>query len=165
MAVLPIRKFPDPVLKEKALAVQEITDKTRKLIKDMADTMHDAPGIGLAANQVGILERIVVVDIDEKLMAFINPEITWYSDEIEEGEEGCLSVSQEIHIVVPRSSRISLKAKNEKGQEIELQADGLLARVLQHEVDHINGILILDRTDPEVRKKVLKELATKLGTR
>lgn len=164
MAVLPVRKFPDPVLKEKALPVQEITEKTRKLIKDMADTMYDAPGIGLAANQVGILERIIVVDIDEKLMAFINPDITWYSDEVEDGEEGCLSVDPQIHIMVSRSLRVRLEAKNEKGQEIELEADGLLARVLQHEVDHLNGILILDRADPEVRKKVLKELAIKMGS-
>ncbi|MEW5705197.1 MAG: peptide deformylase [Actinomycetota bacterium] len=162
MAVLTIRRFPDPVLKEKVLPVEKIDGEILELIKNMADTMYAAPGIGLAANQVGILKRVIVVDVDDKLMAFINPEIVWYSDEVEEGEEGCLSVDPDIHVMVPRSTKIKLRAKNEKGEDIELEAEGLLARALQHEVDHINGIIILDRTSPEERKKALRELANKI---
>ncbi len=163
MAVLPIRKFPDPVLKEKTLPVEKIDDELHKLIKNMADTMYAAPGMGLAANQVGILKRVIVVDVDEGLMVFLNPEITWYSDETEEGEEGCLSVyPQEIQVMVPRSTKIRFKAMNEKGEPVEFEAEGLFARALQHEVDHINGMLILDRTSPEERRRTLKELAGKI---
>ncbi|NCO65232.1 MAG: peptide deformylase [Candidatus Aquicultor secundus] len=162
MAVLPIRKFPDPVLREKTLPVEKIDDELHKLIKNMADTMYAAPGVGLAANQVGILKSVVVVDIDEGLMVFLNPEITWYGNETEEGEEGCLSVyPQEIQVMIPRSTKIRFKAKNEKGEPVEFEAEGLLARALQHEVDHIHGILILDRTSPEERRRALKDLAGK----
>jgi peptide deformylase len=161
VAVLPIRKFPDPVLKEKTLPVEKIDDELHKLIKNMADTMYAAPGVGLAANQVGILKRVVVIDVDEGLMVFINPEITWYSDETEEGEEGCLSVAQEVQVMVPRSLKVRFKAQNEKGEPVEIEAEGLLARALQHETDHINGMLILDRTSQEERRRAFKELAAR----
>ncbi|MBE0447158.1 MAG: peptide deformylase [Actinobacteria bacterium] len=161
MAVLPIRKFPDPVLKEKTLPVKNIDEEIHKLIKNMADTMYAAPGVGLAANQIGVLKRVTVVDVDEDLMAFINPEITWYSEEVEDSEEGCLSVSPEIQMVVTRSVKIRFKAQNERGETVEFETDGLLARALQHEVDHLSGIIILDRTSPEERRRALKELASK----
>ncbi|HZD59532.1 MAG TPA: peptide deformylase [Anaerolineae bacterium] len=161
MAVLPIRKFPDPALKEKILPVERIDEEIHKLIKNMADTMYAAPGVGLAANQVGVLKRVMVVDVDEELMAFINPEITWYSEETEDGDEGCLSVSPDIHVVVPRSVKVRFKALNENGETVEFEADGFFARALQHETDHLNGIIILDRTSPEERKRALKELASK----
>jgi len=164
VAILPIRKFPDPVLKEKTMPVEKIDDELKKLIKNMAETMYAAPGVGLAANQVGVLKRVIVVDVDENLMAFINPEIVWYSDEIEEGEEGCLSVSAEINVMVPRSVKIIFKGRNENGEEVEFEAEGFLARALQHEVDHINGILILDRTTPEEKRRALRELANKTST-
>ncbi len=164
MAVLPIRKFPDPVLKEKTKPVEKIDNEVLKLIKNMADTMYAAPGAGLAANQIGVLKRVIVVDIhehDKHLMAFINPEITWYSKEIEESEEGCLSVNPEIHVPVPRSVKIHFKALNKKGEPVEFEADGFLARVLQHETDHLNGIIILDRISPEEKRKALRELSEK----
>ncbi len=162
MAVLPIRKFPDPVLKEKTKPVEKIDDEIHKLIKNMADTMYAAPGVGLAANQIGVLKRVMVVDVhehDKHLLVFINPEITWYSEETEEGEEGCLSVNPEIHVLVARSAKVHLKALNEEGKPVELEADGLLARALQHEVDHLNGMIILDRTSPDEKRRALKELS------
>jgi len=163
VAVLPIRKYPDPVVKEKTQPVDRIDEEVHRLIKNMADTMYAAPGIGLAANQVGVLKRVMVVDVEEELMTFINPEITWYSEETDDSEEGCLSVYPEkIHVMVTRPSRIRFKAQNERGETVEFEADGLLARALQHEMDHLDGIVILDRTSPEERKRALKELADQM---
>jgi peptide deformylase len=160
VAILPIRKFPDPILKEKALPVENVDKDIRNLIRNMAETMYDAPGVGLAANQVGILKQIVVIDVDEELLALVNPRITWYSDEIEEGEEGCLSVGAEIQVAVPRSFAVKVEALNEKGKECEIEAEGMLARALQHEIDHINGITILDRTSPEDKRKALRAVSS-----
>lgn len=162
MAILPIRRFPDPVLKEKALPVEKIDKEIKKLIKNMAETMYDAPGVGLAANQVGVLKQIVVIDVDDELLSLVNPKITFYSDEIEDGEEGCLSVGAEIQIVIPRSAQVAVEALNQRGEKIEIEAEGMLARALQHEIDHINGITILDRTSPEEKRRALRELSTLL---
>jgi peptide deformylase len=162
VAILPIRRFPDPVLKEKALPVEKIDKEIKKLIKNMADTMYDAPGVGLAANQVGVLKQIVVIDVDDELLELVNPNITFYSDEIEDGEEGCLSVGAEIQIVIPRSVRVVVETLNGRGEKIEIEAEGMLARALQHEIDHINGITILDRTSPEEKRRALRELSTLL---
>jgi peptide deformylase len=162
VAILPIRKFPDPVLKEKALPVEKVDKEVIKLIENMAETMYDAPGVGLAANQVGILRQVVVIDIDNDLIALINPEITEYSEEISEGEEGCLSVGAEIQVVVPRSERVKVRALNPKGELSELEAEGILARALQHEIDHINGIVILDRTSPDEKRRALREFSASI---
>jgi peptide deformylase len=162
VAILPIRRFPDPVLKEKALPVEKIDKEIKKLVKNMAETMYDAPGVGLAANQVGVLKQIVVVDVDDELLALINPKITFYSDEVEDGEEGCLSVGAEIQIVIPRSVQVTVETLNERGEKIEIEADGMLARAFQHEIDHINGITILDRTSPEEKRRALRELSALL---
>ncbi|HEY3374313.1 MAG TPA: peptide deformylase [Candidatus Aquicultor sp.] len=159
MAILPIRKFPDPVLKEKVRPVETIDDELHKLIKNMIDTMYAAPGMGLAANQVGVLKSVIVVEVDEKLMVFINPEITWMSEETDDMEEGCLSVGAKvIYMMVSRADKIHFKALDQDGKPVEFDAEGLKARVLQHEVDHLNGILILDRTTAEEKKRVLKEI-------
>ncbi|MDI6816537.1 MAG: peptide deformylase [Actinomycetota bacterium] len=164
MAILPIRVYPDPALKEKTHAVDSIDDELRKLIKNMIDTMYAAPGVGLAANQIGVLKRVVVVDVDEDLMVLINPEITWYSEEQEENEEGCLSVyPDKISVNVSRSLRIIVKAVNEHGEDVEFEAEGLLARALQHELDHINGMVILDRTSSEERQNALRGLTKQMG--
>jgi peptide deformylase len=163
VAVLPIRNYPDPVLKEKTQPVDVIDDDLRKLIKNMVDTMYAAPGVGLAANQVGVLKRVVVVDVDENLMVLINPEITWYGDEMEDSDEGCLSVyPDKIHVTVPRPKKIRMKAMNENGETVEFEAEGLLARALQHEMDHIDGKVILDRTGPEERKSALREITEQM---
>ncbi|MDP2212023.1 MAG: peptide deformylase [Candidatus Aquicultor sp.] len=166
MAILPIRVYPDPALKEKTRVVDSIDDDLRKLIKNMIDTMRAAPGIGLAANQIGVLKRVVVVDVDddEDAMVLINPEITWYSEEREENEEGCLSVyPDKISVNVSRSLRIIVKAVNEHGEDVEFEAEGLFARAVQHEIDHINGKVIIDRTSAEERRIALRELTEQMG--
>jgi peptide deformylase len=139
-----------------------IDKEIKKLIKNMAETMYDAPGVGLAANQVGVLKQIVVIDVDDEFLALINPKITFYGDEIEDGEEGCLSVGAEIQILIPRSVQVTVETLNERGEKIEIEAEGMLARALQHEIDHINGITILDRTSPEEKRRALRELSTLL---
>lgn len=163
MAVLPIRNYPDPVLKEKTQPVEVIDDELRALIKNMIDTMYAAPGVGLAANQVGVLKRVVVVDVDENLMVLINPEIIWYSDDFEDQDEGCLSVyPDKIHISVPRAKKVRMRAMNEHGETVEFEAEGLLARALQHEMDHIDGKVILDRASSEERKSALREVTEQM---
>jgi len=164
VAILPIRVYPDPALKEKTHVVDSIDDDLRKLIKNMIDTMRAAPGIGLAANQIGVLKRVVVVEVDDEVMALINPEITWYSEEQEENEEGCLSVyPDKISVNVSRSLRIIVKATNEHGEDVEFEAEGLFARAIQHELDHINGKVIIDRTSAEERRTALRELTEQMG--
>lgn len=143
MAVLAIRKLGDPVLRTRASGVREVNDNIRKMLKDMADTMYDAPGVGLAGPQVGILKRIVVIDIGDKLYQLVNPEII-ESDGKDVAEEGCLSIPGEVG-EVPRSARVVVEALDERGEPVRIEAEGLLARALQHEIDHLNGILFVDR--------------------
>lgn len=150
MAILPIRKYPDPVLRKKAEPVAKVTKEIKKLIRDMFDTMRDAGGVGLAAPQVGVSKQVIVIDISDKEgsqvkpMAFINPQIVFQEGKVE-GEEGCLSFPADARGKVPRSAKITLRAVNEHGKEESLQALNLLSRVIQHEVDHVNGILFIDR--------------------
>jgi peptide deformylase len=156
MAILKIRRFPDPVLREKTQEVGKIDKNIRSLIKDMASTLYKAPGIGLAANQVGVVKKVVVVDIGDGLKVFINPRIIWRSKEMVEDEEACLSILPEFHVPVLRHESIRFEAIDEKGRRIESSADGLLARILQHEVDHLEGLLIIDRTTPEKRQELIE---------
>ncbi|MEJ6950885.1 peptide deformylase [Natronospora cellulosivora (SeqCode)] len=146
MAILKIRKLGDPVLRSNAKKVNEINEKTRELLKNMADTMYDAPGIGLAAPQVGVLQRIVVVDVDDEngLIELINPEIVSSSEEKDIFEEGCLSVPEQTAEVI-RPSKIRVKALDRNAKEIEFDAHGLLARAIQHELDHLEGVLFIDK--------------------
>ena len=144
MAVLPIRQLGDPVLRQKARLVERITRRHRKLIEDMRETMYDAPGVGLAANQVGVLERIIVVDPgDDQFMALINPEIV-ASEGSEVDVEGCLSIPG-VTGYVERAYRVRVAALNERGRPVTVEAEGFLARILQHEVDHLDGVLFIDR--------------------
>jgi peptide deformylase len=150
MSNIPIYLYGNDVLKKKAKFVEDITDEEIKLIQDMFDTMHNANGIGLAANQVGVLKQILVVDISEmeagkgtKPIVVINPEIIGEGDEEVEYEEGCLSIP-DIREKVWRPDKITLRYNDANMKEQELEAEGLLARVLQHEIDHLNGILFLD---------------------
>lgn len=159
MAILEIRKFPDEVLKRKALPVEEINGRLQSLIDDMIETMYAAPGIGLAAPQVGISRRLIVVDIGYKdgkssLLTIINPELI-LSEEIIDSEEGCLSLPGHI-LNIKRSARVVVKGMDRHGNPLEIEAEGLLARALQHEIDHLDGILILDRLGP-FRKELLKK--------
>ena len=144
MAIRNIRQNGDEALRKKCKVVTEITPRTLKLIEDMADTMYEADGVGLAAPQVGILQRIFVIDIydDYGLRVFINPEILEVSGS-QWGEEGCLSVPGEV-ADVERPSYVKVKALNEKGEEFVLEATELLARAILHENDHLNGTLFID---------------------
>ncbi|MFW6022490.1 MAG: peptide deformylase [Halanaerobiaceae bacterium] len=146
MAILKIRTIGDPVLRTKAKKVDKISDNTKKLIENMAETMYDAPGVGLAAPQVGILQQIVVADADDGngLIALINPEIVSASDEKAIMEEGCLSVPGEVGDVI-RPERIKVQYINTDGKKVEIDTGGLLARILQHEIDHLNGVLYVDK--------------------
>lgn len=161
MSILQIRKYGDLILRSKAKPVEKVTPEVRKLIKDMFETMRHAPGIGLAAPQVGVLRRIIVVDVEEAEaeyppIALINPEITDKAGE-EIGDEGCLSLPN-IRVEVKRPSQISVRGITHKGKEIEFEADGLFARAIQHEVDHLNGILIIDYLEDEARHEAEKQL-------
>ena len=163
MSILKILKEPDPILRKKSLPVKEVGRDIKKLMKDMLETMYAAPGIGLAAAQVGVLKRVVVIDIsrDPKVkepMCFINPEIIWKSDMYEKKEEGCLSIP-DYFAEIKRPNACHVKYLNEKGQEKILQAEGLLATCIQHEIDHCDGILFIDYLSKLKRMFILKKLA------
>jgi len=144
--ILNIRKIGDPVLRTKSRELTQVTDQTREILDNMAETMYAAPGVGLAAPQVGILQRLVVIDVGEDygLVQLINPVITEYSEEKEIIEEGCLSIPGREGEVI-RSKSVTVKALNRDGKKIEIKAEGYLARAIQHEVDHLNGILFVDK--------------------
>ncbi|MFA5371915.1 MAG: peptide deformylase [Sideroxydans sp.] len=145
MALLPILQYPDPRLHNIAKEVIVVTDETRRLILDMSETMYAAPGIGLAATQIDVHERIIVMDVSEThddLKVFINPELIHKSGE-EEGEEGCLSVPG-IYEKVRRAERVTVRALNEQGKPFTLEAEGLLAVCIQHEMDHLQGRVFVE---------------------
>ena len=148
MAIREIVKLPDPILKKVSQPVERVDDELRALADDMVATMYDAPGIGLAAVQVGIPRRLLVVDIakDEEPRfpkAFINPEIVWSSDELSEYEEVCLSIP-EVFDTIQRPAEVRVSYLDRDGKPHETPYDGLMATVLQHEIDHLNGILFID---------------------
>ncbi len=148
MAALEILKYPDPSLKELSLPVKGMTAEILRLIRDMVDTMYAAPGVGLAAPQVGVLQRVIVLDIDHENpeknpIKLINPEIRHAEGEII-WEEGCLSV-RDFTAEVKRSARVQVVGYNEKEKEVKVEAEGLLAVALQHEIDHLDGKLFIDR--------------------
>ena len=148
----------DPRLRTKCPKVPRIDDSTRRLIDDMVDTMRDAPGIGLAAPQVGVLLRVIVCEVEDHLHALVNPEIIRAEGE-QVGDEGCLSIPGYIG-EVKRFEKVVVKAKNRAGKDVRVRADGLLARCLQHEIDHIDGILFTDRlTSSDSLRKVAPEIA------
>jgi peptide deformylase len=162
MALLKILHFPDPRLRTRAKPVAAVDDRIRTLVKDMLETMYAAPGIGLAATQVDVHERVVVVDVSEEgdaPLALINPEIVW-KDGVEVMQEGCLSVPGFFEDV-ERADRIRVRFLDREGQAQELEADGLLAVCIQHELDHLEGKLFVDYlsdlTRTRIRKKLEKE--------
>lgn len=167
MALLTVLCYPDPRLHKVAKPVAQVDARVKKIVADMADTMYEAPGVGLAATQVDIHERIVVIDVSDEqkeLMVFINPEIIWASAETKSWREGCLSVP-EFYDEVERPAQIRLKALDLDGKEFEIEADGLLAVCLQHELDHLQGkvfveyLSLLKRTRiSQKMKKRAKEL-------
>lgn len=153
MAIRMIRVLGDPVLREKSKEVPQVTPNIQKLIDDMADTMYDADGIGLAAPQVGILKRVIVVDVGEGLLGLVNPEVVLAEGE-QTGPEGCLSIPG-VQATVTRANHVIVKGLNRDGEPVVVDAEGLLARCLLHEIDHLDGILFLDRvTDPSSIRRV-----------
>lgn len=162
MARLPILVAPHPILKRKAQPVAEVDARVVKLMDDMVETMYDAAGIGLAAPQVGVLDRVIVVDVHEKgeppnPIRLANPEIVWSSDEKTVCEEGCLSVPEQ-YAEVTRPQRIRVRYLDEKNQQREIEADGMLATCLQHEIDHLNGVLFVDYLSMLKRNILLKKV-------
>ena len=159
MALLHILHFPDDRLRTVAKPVKEVTDETRKLIDNMFETMYDAPGIGLAATQVNVHQRIIVIDVSvekDKPLVLINPEII-EKDGVEEREEGCLSVPG-IYETVQRADHIKVKALDRDGNEFELETGDLLAVCIQHEIDHLDGKLFVDYLSSLKRQRIKKKL-------
>jgi peptide deformylase len=158
-ALAHVRKFGDPVLKGEALPVERFDDALREEIARMAAIMRDGLGIGLAATQLGVMHRVLVYRLgeDATLAALVNPEIEWRSKDSEVLEEGCLSIPG-VHVDVERPLHVRVTAQDEDGERIEIEASGLEARVVQHEVDHLDGVLMLDRTTRDQRKQAMREL-------
>jgi peptide deformylase len=158
-ALAHVRKFGDPVLKTRARPVELIDDALRAEIADMGRLMNDALGVGLAATQVGVLHRVLVYRVQQQspVNALINPEIEWRGKEQEIAEEGCLSLPA-VLVDVERPLHVRVRALNEQGEEILIEATGLEARVIQHEMDHLDGVLILDRTSREQRKEAMRAM-------
>jgi peptide deformylase len=154
-----VRKFGDPVLRSKARPVDHFDTPLREEVERMAHLMHDAMGVGLAATQVGVLHRVLVyrVQPDSPVIGLINPQIEWRGKETEVIEEGCLSLPG-VHLDVERPIHVRVAARDVEGAELVIEASGLEARVLQHEVDHLDGVLILDRVSREERKEAMRAL-------
>ena len=171
MALRQIRIYPDPVLRNKTSRVEKIDSALDRLIEDMVETMHAAPGVGLAANQVGVSIQLAVIDLSARededqhpLLVIINPEILSMEGSVVE-EEGCLSIPDYAE-KVKRAARVKVRAQDRKGMVFEIEAEGLMAKALQHEIDHLNGLLFIDRLSPLKKsffkrrfKKVLAEMA------
>jgi peptide deformylase len=161
MAIRPILVLPDQRLRAVADAIPEVDEDIKTLAKDMLDTMYDAPGIGLAAPQIGVLKRIVVMDLaaegePPEPMVLINPEITRFSDQIQVTEEGCLSIP-ELYYEVERPDAVTVKYTDLDGNEVVKDADGKLAVCIQHEIDHLDGVLYIDYLSRLKRDRVIKK--------
>ena len=160
MAKLEILEFPDPRLRTVAKPVEKVDDELRKLIDDMFETMYAAPGIGLAASQVNVHKRLLVMDLSEEHnepMVFINPQITPLTDELAPYEEGCLSVPG-FYEKVKRAARVRINALDRDGNAFEMEADELLATCIQHEIDHLDGKLMVDYVSRLKRDRIKKKL-------
>jgi peptide deformylase len=158
IALARIRQWPDPVLKLQAQQVEEFGDDLRRLVERMQSLMSDANGIGLAGNQAGVLQRVFVFRVEgEGPRAAVNPAIAERSEELETDDEGCLSL-QGVLVPVERHVAITLEAQDEEGTPYRLELEGLGARVVQHELDHLDGVLIIERTTPEARREAMATL-------
>ena len=161
MAVRPLVTLPDAKLRLRSNPVGPITDTVRALAADMLETMYDAPGIGLAAIQIGVPTRLVVVDLgktpdDRRPIVFLDPEITWSSDEKRVHEEGCLSIP-EYYEEVERPDRVRVRYRNLDGETVEVDADGMMSTCIQHEIDHLNGVLFIDHLSRLKRSRAIKK--------
>ena len=161
MALREIRTYPDPVLRNKTSRVDRIDSTLNRLIEDMVETMHAAPGVGLAANQVGVPLQLAVIDLSSReneedrhpLLVIINPEMLAMEGSVIE-EEGCLSIPDYAE-KVKRAARVKVRAQDRTGKQFELEAEGLMAKALQHEIDHLNGLLFVDKLSP-LKKRLFK---------
>ena len=161
MAIREIRKYPDPVLRNKTSRVERVDSALDRLIEDMVETMHAAPGVGLAANQVGVPLQLAVIDLSSRedegqrhpLIVIINPEILSMEGSVIE-EEGCLSIPDYAE-KVKRAARVRVRAQDRSGKPFEIEAEGLLAKAFQHEIDHLNGLVFVDRLSP-LKKSIFK---------
>ena len=163
MTIRPLVILPDPRLKLVSEPVGPITDEIRTLVADMLETMYDAPGVGLAAIQIGVAKRVVTIDTSKEEgvrepRVFIDPEIVWASEEKRVYDEGCLSIP-EYYSEVERPDRVRVKFRDLDGKEQEIPADGLLATCIQHEIDHLNGVLFIDHLSKLKRDRVIKKFA------
>jgi peptide deformylase len=157
-ALAQVRQLGDPVLKTRALPVERFDEDLRAEVMRMEAIMGDALGVGLAATQLGIIHRLLVYRVgDAPLAALVNPQVDWFSEDSETMEEGCLSLPG-VHVDVDRSIHVVVSGLDERGDALEIEASGLEARVIQHEIDHLDGVLILDRTTREQRKEAMRAL-------
>jgi len=158
---LEMRTFGDPVLKSRAAPVKTFDGALARLAEEMFETMREHEGVGLAANQVGRLKRIFVAEVEDRRLVVVNPAIEEVSERTERAEEGCLSIPG-VRVEVERPAAVVLTGQNLDGSPLRIEAEGLLARVLQHETDHLDGVLILDRVDRETRRAALRELRERM---
>ncbi|MHA7969539.1 peptide deformylase [Rhizobium sp. CAU 1783] len=161
MTIKPLIILPDPLLRQVSTPIERVDDDMRQLADDMLETMYDAPGIGLAAIQIGVPRRLLVIDVakegeDKRPLVFINPEIITSSDERSVYEEGCLSIP-DYYAEVERPASVTVKSIDRDGKERLTEADGLLATCLQHEIDHLNGVLFIDHISRLKREMVIKK--------
>jgi peptide deformylase len=161
IAFAQIRQYGDPVLRMTAAEVESFDEELARVAERMAALMHDAEGVGLAATQVGILRRFFVFHNEGEDRVLVNPVITRRGGALEVDDEGCLSLGS-VRVSVERQVEVTLEAKDEKGDDVRLELEGLPARVVQHEVDHLDGVLIIDRTDPASRKEAMAQLRPRL---
>jgi len=161
VALSVVRQYGDPVLRMRAGRVESFDEELAGLAERMVTLMHDADGIGLAANQIGILRRIFVFNDDGEDRVIVNPELTKSGDELETSEEGCLSLGS-VRMPVERALEITIEGRDVAGEPLQLELEGLSARVAQHELDHLDGVLLIDRTDAESRRAALSQLRPRL---
>ena len=165
LALAQIRQYPDPVLRMQAPPVEKFDDDLKRLVARMGELMKDANGVGLAATQVGVLRRVFVFVAEEDTVAvLVNPEIVRRGDEAETDDEGCLSI-QGVTMPVERSTSVRIEGRDENGEEVAYDLEGTPARIVQHELDHLDGKLILNRTTPEARREALAALRPRLVIR
>jgi len=156
-----MRTFGDPVLKTRAAPVEDFDESLERLAEDMLTTMREQEGVGLAANQVGRLKRVLVAALEDEEYVLVNPVIEELAETTDTVPEGCLSIPG-IHVEVERPTAITISGQDASGKPIRIEAEGLLARIFQHEVDHLDGVLILDRTDRAFRKAAMREWRERL---
>jgi peptide deformylase len=158
MTVKNIRKMGDPVLRENSKDVEKIDKAVLDLVKDMLDTLQNEGGVGLAAPQIGVTRRVIIIRFEDKVETYINPQVELLDDRLVEDNEGCLSIYSIQGFQVARSPKIRVKALSLKGEPLEFIAEDMLARIMQHEVDHLNGVLFIDRLDTDSRMELLKKV-------